>query len=80
MNQELIVGVYWLILLFFMTISSFFIKNEFRNIYRALFTVLILMFLLFFNKNEDREQANTTQIERSVETDENNTSTAQENN
>ncbi|WP_432784793.1 hypothetical protein AAEX37_01715 [Oligella sp. MSHR50489EDL] len=63
-----------------MTISSFFIKNEFRNIYRALFTVLILMFLLFFNKNEDREQANTTQIERSVETDENNTSTAQENN
>ena len=74
-NQDVIIStstLFWLFLMFCLTVIYFFIKERFIFLYM----ILVLTFLNLFDDNDEKNH-NTLQIERSIELEGNNTPPAQ---
>ena len=78
-NQDVIIStstLFWLFLMFCLTVIYFFIKERFIFLYMILSVILVLTFLNLFDDNDEKNH-NTLQIERSIELEGNNTPPAQ---
>lgn len=70
MDKELIVGFFWLILLFFITVFLFFIKEKFMVLYVLLSAILVFSFLYLFNDGNPKTH-DITHIEENLKPDKN---------